>query len=70
MCSSDLAMFEDIARNLEAPHALGMTTVLVTSPDNHDASKLNGADGGDRPHVHHTTDDLVSFLEAIVVELR
>ncbi len=26
------AMFEDIARNLEAPHELGMTTVLVTSP--------------------------------------
>ena len=23
------AMFEDLARNLEAPHALGMTTVLV-----------------------------------------
>ena len=22
-------MFEDIARNLEAPHELGMTTVLV-----------------------------------------
>ena len=22
-------MFEDLARNLEAPHALGMTTVLV-----------------------------------------
>jgi putative hydrolase of the HAD superfamily len=70
IAASSAAMFEDIARNLEAPHALGMTTVLVTSPDNHDASKLNGADGGDRPHVHHTTDDLVSFLEAIVVELR
>ena len=25
-------MFEDLARNLEAPHALGMTTVLVV-PD-------------------------------------
>ncbi len=23
------AMFEDLARNLEVPHALGMTTVLV-----------------------------------------
>ena len=31
------AMFEDIARNLEAPHALGMATVLVVSPENKDA---------------------------------
>ena len=36
-------MFEDIARNLEAPHELGMTTVLVTSPDNKDAQHLNGS---------------------------
>ncbi len=58
------AMFEDIARNLEAPHALGMTTVLVTSPDNHDAAYLNGDDK--QPHVHHVTDDLAGFLSGIV----
>jgi putative hydrolase of the HAD superfamily len=57
------AMFEDIARNLEAPHALGMTTVLVTSPDNRDANLLNGED---RPsHVHHITSDLTGFLAAL-----
>ena len=28
------AMFEDLARNLEVPHALGMTTVLVVPPAN------------------------------------
>lgn len=62
------AMFEDIARNLEAPHALGMTTVLVTSPENHDADKLNSASGGiDQPHVHHVTSDLAGFLKAITV---
>jgi len=69
--ASSAAMFEDIARNLEAPHALGMTTVLITSPDNHDASRLNGAHGeGRQPHVHHTTDDLVSFLESLVAARR
>ncbi|MBM3519521.1 MAG: pyrimidine 5'-nucleotidase [Alphaproteobacteria bacterium] len=65
--ASSAAMFEDIARNLEAPHALGMTTVLVTSADNHDASRLNGDAGqSQQPHIHHVTDDLVSFLETIV----
>ncbi|MFT3988801.1 pyrimidine 5'-nucleotidase [Aestuariivirga sp.] len=61
------AMFEDIARNLEAPHALGMTTVLVTSPENHDAQIVNSTSGGiAQPHIHHVTDDLTGFLENIV----
>ncbi|QPC43833.1 pyrimidine 5'-nucleotidase [Kaustia mangrovi] len=61
------AMFEDIARNLEAPHALGMTTVLVRSDDNEDSAligRLNG-DSEAEPHVHHVTDDLAGFLGAI-----
>ena len=61
------AMFEDIARNLEAPHALGMTTVLVTSPDNHDAAYLNGAEA--LPHVHHITGDLGGFLAELAATL-
>ncbi len=62
------AMFEDIARNLEAPHALGMTTVLVTSPENHDADTLNSASGGiEQPHVHHVTSDLAGFLKSVNV---
>jgi putative hydrolase of the HAD superfamily len=53
------AFFEDIARNLEAPHDLGMTTVLVTSNDHPGAMPLNG----ERPHfVDHVTDDLPGFL--------
>ena len=35
------AMFEDIARNLEAPHELGMTTVLVHDKANEDGNKIN-----------------------------
>ena len=56
------AMFEDIARNLEAPHALGMTTVLVTSLDNSEAAHLNASGSEGLPHVHHVTDNLVGFL--------
>jgi putative hydrolase of the HAD superfamily len=54
------AMFEDIARNLEVPHALGMTTVLVTSVENPDANRIN--DGEIGPHVHHQTSHLPGFL--------
>ena len=62
--SETSAMFEDIARNLEAPHALGMTTVLVVSSDNRDALHLNRAAGGTvQDHIHHVTGDLAGFLE-------
>jgi putative hydrolase of the HAD superfamily len=61
------AMFEDIARNLEAPHSLGMTTVLVTSPENQDAARLNAMGGGG--HVDHVTHDLAAFLIDITTAL-
>jgi putative hydrolase of the HAD superfamily len=61
------AMFEDISRNLEAPHALGMTTVLVTSPENHDAARLNA--GAALGHVDHETGDLGGFLAALAIDL-
>jgi len=64
------AMFEDIARNLEAPHTLGMTTVLVTSPDNKEAAHLNAVHGGEgRAHVHYVTDDLASFLSEVAARI-
>lgn len=64
------AMFEDIPRNLAVPHQLGMKTVWVRPQD------LGGTlateryqqlshDGGDGSHVHHATDDLRGFLEAL-----
>ena len=55
------AFFEDIARNLEVPHAMGMATVLVTSDENGDAIHLNGETPG--AHVQHVTPDLTGFLE-------
>ncbi len=48
------AMFEDDARNLAAPHAMGMQTVHVAP---HPAP----AD-----HIHHHTDDLTAFLGRIL----
>jgi putative hydrolase of the HAD superfamily len=59
------AMCEDIARNLEAPHELGMTTVLITSDDNADANILNGLQTPD--YVHHTTSHLAGFLKKIAI---
>lgn len=44
------AMFEDDARNLAVPHALGLRTVHV-APDRDPAD-----------HIHHHTDDLATFL--------
>lgn len=44
------AMFEDDARNLAAPHEMGMRTVHV-APEHAPA-----------PHIHHHTDDLAGFL--------
>ncbi len=48
------AMFEDDPRNLAAPHALGMRTVLVG-----DAPEPAG-------HIHHHTDDLTAFLSQLI----
>lgn len=48
------AMFEDDARNLAAPHKMGMRTVHV-------AALPLGA-----PHIHHHTDDLGAFLAKLV----
>jgi putative hydrolase of the HAD superfamily len=47
------AMFEDDPRNLAAPHALGMRTILVADTP-HDA-----------PHIQHHTADLTRFLQAL-----
>lgn len=47
------AMFEDEARNLAVPHAMGMRTVHVhPEPD-------------DADHIHHHTDDLAAFLSQL-----
>lgn len=60
------AMFEDIAQNLEAPHALGMTTVLICSNAawlaDEPHSKRPGQPGDSADHIHYATNDLTAFL--------
>ena len=51
------AMFEDLARNLEVPHALGMTTVLVVPEGTREVFREGWElEGRDAPHVDHVTD--------------
>ena len=60
------AMFEDLARNLSVPHALGMTTVLVVPPRTREVFRQDWElEGRDASFVDHVTDDLTAFLEAI-----
>ncbi len=61
------AMFEDMPHNLEAPHHLGMTTVLVQSAADYDnvvQRKIRSWTSVPE-HVHHMTDDLAGFIAGI-----
>jgi putative hydrolase of the HAD superfamily len=58
------AMFEDLARNLEVPHALGMATVLVVPEGQREVFREDWElEGRGEPHVDHVTDDLAGFLK-------
>jgi putative hydrolase of the HAD superfamily len=60
------AIFEDLSRNLEVPHALGMTTVLVAPAGTRAVLREDWELAGrDATHVDHVTDDLSSFLRAV-----
>jgi putative hydrolase of the HAD superfamily len=60
------AMFEDLARNLEVPHKLGMTTVLVVPPATREVFREGWElEGRDAAHVDHVTDDLTDFLKRL-----
>ncbi|MGQ3671167.1 pyrimidine 5'-nucleotidase [Xanthobacter sp. TB0136] len=60
------AMFEDLARNLEVPHELGMVTVLVTAPGEGEAVRESWElEGREARYVDHVTTDLTAFLEQL-----
>lgn len=60
------AMFEDLARNLVTPRALGMTTVLVIPDGTKEVVREDWEmEGHDAPHVDYVTDDLEAFLRTI-----
>ncbi len=63
------AMFEDLARNLEVPHRLGMTTVLVVPEGTREVFREDWElEGRDADHVDHVTEDLAGFLEKIELD--
>jgi putative hydrolase of the HAD superfamily len=60
------AMFEDLARNLETPHALGMTTVLVVPEGQREVFREDWEmEGRDAAHVDYVIDDLAGFLSGL-----
>lgn len=63
----DAVMFEDLAKNLTVPKALGMTTVLIV-PHNFEPTftEIWERDTDDESHIDFVTDDLTAFLETIL----
>ena len=65
------AMFEDLARNLQVPHKLGMRSVLLVPEGTRavfrDEWELEGQNA---PHVDFVTDDLTGFLNAVIGAMR
>ncbi len=60
------AMFEDLPRNLEVPHELGMRTVLVVPRGTREVFREDWELAGDADlHVEYVTDDLARFLEKV-----
>ncbi len=65
------AMFEDLPRNLEVPHRLGMVTVLVVAPDveaplaDIPPAQAWESAGRDDAYIDHITEDLPAFLETL-----
>jgi putative hydrolase of the HAD superfamily len=62
------AMFDDLEKNLLVPHQVGMVTVQVVAPEDWEHDQVESWELGRTtgPHVHHTTDDLASFLRQVV----
>jgi putative hydrolase of the HAD superfamily len=61
--SAEAAMFEDMPHNLEAAHALGMTTILVHSDYLDHPAQAQMRKWTELPdHIHHATEDLTAFL--------
>ncbi|MEH6720336.1 MAG: pyrimidine 5'-nucleotidase [Aurantimonas endophytica] len=59
-------MFEDLARNLVVPKALGMQTVLIVPNNLEDTfGEIWEHEGRDGEHIDYVTDDLKTFLRSI-----
>jgi len=66
VAAREAAMFEDMPHNLEAPHALGMTTVLVHSDYVDHPAQMQMRNWRELPdHIHYATDCLTTFLRSV-----
>ncbi|MEX0853415.1 MAG: pyrimidine 5'-nucleotidase [Bauldia sp.] len=64
------AMFEDLARNLVVPQALGMTTVLVVPTGTREVfTEEWELEGRDAAHIDFLTDDIALFLEKVLAAI-
>ena len=64
------AMFEDLQRNLEVPHRLGMRTALIVPKGTRDIFRDDWElEGDNAAHVDFVTDDLAGFLNAVTGQL-
>jgi putative hydrolase of the HAD superfamily len=65
------AMFEDLARNLVTPHALGMVTVLVVPEGQREVFREQWElEGREAAHVDYTTENIAGFIDGLVENLR
>lgn len=61
------AMFEDLSRNLQVPHKLGMRSVLLVPEGTRAVFREDWElEGQNAPHVDFVTDDLAGFLNAVL----
>ena len=61
------AMFEDLSRNLQVPHQLGMcTTLIIPSGSREVFREAWDLEGKPAPHVDFVTEDLAGFLKAVL----
>lgn len=60
-------MLEDIARNLKPAAAMGMTTVWVRTSADHSGNKAFAPDGD---YVHHTTTDIIDWLDDVAARVE
>jgi putative hydrolase of the HAD superfamily len=64
------AMFEDLAKNLKAPKAHGMTTTLVAPrPGQADHRETPDGERFETDHIDFVTDDLAAFLARVNAQL-
>jgi len=63
---SRAAMFEDLAKNLVVPHAMGMRTILVLPRTPDPFREADEQAAVEAPYIDHSTTDLTGFLTGIL----